>query len=169
MTLFLIGMPGAGKTTFGKALAAALNFPFTDLDAAVETQTGMTISALFQTGGEGAFREAESAALRGLDPAEERVAATGGGIILRPENVALLRRGRVIYIDRPLERIRGDIDRAARPLLKTPGALEALWRERAHLYGAAAHARVGNDGEKDVVLAALEAAARALLGKGDSA
>lgn len=100
MKVFLVGLRGAGKTTVGRRLAERLGMPFFDTDAMVEEATGRSVRRIFLEQGEMAFREFETRALRRLR--SERgslVAATGGGIMLRPENQVLLPKlGAVVYL-----------------------------------------------------------------------
>lgn len=87
----------------GALLARALSFEFVDLDAAVEAQTGRKIQEIFTSEGESAFRDLESAALAEVDERQGRtVVATGGGVVLRPENMAVMDRGFVVWLDIPL-------------------------------------------------------------------
>lgn len=78
--IYLIGMPGSGKTTLGRKFADHLNVPFLDLDAEIEKSIGMTIPEYFKLQGEGNFRIAEKETLRGVSAAYDNfVMATGGG------------------------------------------------------------------------------------------
>ena len=148
-SLYLIGMPGSGKTSLGRALAAALALPFVDVDAQVEAETGMSIPSLFAQRGEAAFRALESQALSALAQGGPQVMATGGGIVLDPRNVAFLRRtGLVLWVDRPVARIAADVRQDTRPLLHGDVAnrLAALYAQREPLYRGAAHLRLLNAG-----------------------
>ncbi len=140
MKIYLIGMPGVGKTTFGKKLAACLAYRFIDLDDYIVNRQQQTIAALFQ-GGEEKFRALESAALKELTNLEKVVIATGGGVICLPENIAWLRaNGIVIYLKRSLETIIKTLDSTARPLLAGDAErIYQLYEARQPLYQAAAH------------------------------
>ena len=155
MSIFLIGLPGCGKSTLGAALAGRLHMPFCDMDDWVERQSGRTIAQLFQQGEE-VFRDWESRAVAALS-GRELVVACGGGVILRPGNRALLRAGgRVVWIDRPLEKILSDIDISLRPLLaQGRQALLALDAARRPLYDQTAHVRFVNEGDIEAALNAL--------------
>lgn len=155
--LYLIGLPGSGKTTLGAALAEALRRPFADLDAWIEGRVGLPIPQIFAERGEPAFRDEESAALLAATKESGLVIATGGGIVLRPENVALMREsGNIIWLDRPVERIIGDIRPGGRPLLAGDAArrLRELAAQRNDLYAQAADARLANDSAPQAALAA---------------
>ena len=90
--VFLVGFMGAGKSAVGRALAALADIGFADTDCLVEKAVGMPIAEIFQHAGEGAFREAEWSALKGLDASVAAIVATGGGLFLGVENRRLVRR-----------------------------------------------------------------------------
>jgi shikimate kinase/3-dehydroquinate synthase len=101
--LYLIGLPGSGKSAIGRELAELLGqYTFVDLDREIEASVGMTIPEIFAERGELAFREMETAALLdiSLPDSKPRIVATGGGIILNPLNRAIMRgTGIPIWID----------------------------------------------------------------------
>lgn len=104
--IVLIGMPGAGKTTIAKMLGERLNRPVFDSDEQITEITGKTPKAWIETEGEEAFREAETKVLRELGKRSGILLSTGGGVVTRPENEALLRQnGRIVFIDRKTERL----------------------------------------------------------------
>lgn len=135
MNLVLIGMPGSGKSTVGKILSKMLCMPLVDTDALVEQTAGKTIPELFAQEGERAFRDRETAAARQAAKLDNTVIATGGGIILRPENMeALAATGLIFFRDRDLEDIIGE-DHMGRPLVgKDPDKLRILYTQRIYLY-----------------------------------
>lgn len=135
MNLVLIGMPGSGKSTVGKILSKMLCMPLVDTDALVEQTAGKTIPELFAQEGERAFRDREIAAARQAAELDNTVIATGGGIILRPENMeALAATGLIFFRDRDLEDIIGE-DHMGRPLVgKDPDKLRILYTQRIDLY-----------------------------------
>ena len=135
MNLVLIGMPGSGKSTVGKILSKMLCMPLVDTDALVEQTAGKTIPELFAQEGESAFRDRETAAARQAAALDNTVIATGGGIILRPENMeALAATGLIFFRDRDLEDIVGE-DHMGRPLVgKDPDKLRILYTQRIDLY-----------------------------------
>ena len=135
MNPVLIGMPGSGKSTVGKILSKMLCMPLVDTDALVEQTAGKTIPDLFAQEGEAAFRDRETAAARQAAELDNTVIATGGGIILRPENMeALAATGLIFFRDRNLEDIVGE-EHMGRPLVgKDPDKLRILYTQRIDLY-----------------------------------
>lgn len=135
MNVYLIGMPGSGKTAVGRALARRTGLPFVDLDAAIEEAAGLPVPEIFGTHGEPRFRQLEHEALRRVSKGEASVVACGGGVVLGPENRDLLRStGTVVWLVAPVERLRRRIRPGTRPLLRENGALERLAAEREPLY-----------------------------------
>lgn len=151
--IVLIGMPGAGKTTIGKMLSEKLELEFKDVDDFIERESGKTISELFNISEEH-FRSVESKACRTLSNNCPIVIATGGGVVKNPSNMeALKSTGIVVFIDRPLEDIAGDVEIAKRPLLKDGvQKLYPLYNERYKLYIEYSDLHVFNDKKiEDVV------------------
>lgn len=148
MNVLLIGMPGCGKSAFGKSAASSLNLEYVDMDSEIESREGK-ISKIFEEKGEDYFRAVETQVLVDCLKKDKCVISTGGGIVKNFENIekAKAAGAYIIFIDRPLELILGDIDTSARPLLKD-GAdrLRGLYDERYDKYRAAANAMVINDG-----------------------
>jgi shikimate kinase len=117
--VFLIGPMGAGKTTIGKYLAQHLKLRFADTDTEIEQRTGADIPWIFDVEGEEGFRDREQQVVAEMTEWDDLVLATGGGVVLRPENrTALAGRGFVIYlyasIEEQVRRTRRD---RRRPLL----------------------------------------------------
>ncbi len=137
--LYLVGMPGAGKSTIGKALARALVLPFVDADQEMVEHTGVSIATIFELEGEAGFRHREAQLIAELCRRDGVLLATGGGAVLREGNrVALTQTGVVIYLNASLDhlwqRTRHD---ARRPLLQAGnprGILKALLEARDPLY-----------------------------------
>ncbi|MFP4080476.1 MAG: shikimate kinase AroK [Ectothiorhodospira sp.] len=142
--IVLVGPMGAGKSTVGRHLASCLHMPFVDSDRELESRTGVDIPTIFEYEGEEGFRQRESAVLEELCTRRGIVLATGGGIVMRPENRERLKHsGLVVYLRTPvaLQLKRTGRDRN-RPLLQTedPRArLEALLKVRDPLYREIAH------------------------------
>jgi shikimate kinase len=146
-SIVLIGMMGAGKSSVGRSLQHHAGLDLFDLDKTVAKSFNLTIPEIFEKFGEEKFREAETAALREFAPERPTIVVTGGGTILRNENVDLLKRlGFIVW----LQADEGTLfERASRrgnrPLLRTenPRArMEALLAERTPLYERAADFRV---------------------------
>jgi len=151
-SVVLIGMPGAGKSVVGRAVAARLGWPFVDTDDLVVQRVGRPVTAIFQEQGEGAFRRLERLAVRRAAAAHPAVIGTGGGVVLDERNLqALRRRGLLIWLQAPPEVLLSRLGPAAadRPLLAAdpPGRLEALLRARAARY---AEADITLDGTRPV-------------------
>lgn len=139
----LVGFMGSGKTSVGRALAEIAGLPFIDLDAAIESAAGRSVSAIFAEEGEAAFRMREAEALRLLaSRGGGMVLACGGGVIVSEANRRLLAAEYfTIWLEVPFEelmdRLSGEAARAARPLLRSEGyreEAEALYRSREPLY-----------------------------------
>ncbi len=132
--IVLIGLMGVGKTTIGKRLSSVLDMSFTDSDENIEKSFGK-ISDLFLEG-EQKFRDCESKIIRCLSSLENIIISTGGGVVLRPENMeALRRKGVIFYLKRPIEDILLSVNTKVRPLIKdNPEALYQLLEERDPLY-----------------------------------
>ena len=131
--IVLTGMPGSGKSTVGNALAEAMQREFCDTDAVIVQKTGKEITEIFAEIGNDGFRKIEAEVVATV--ANEKrgaIIATGGGVILRDDNVrALKRNGRIYFLNRDLDKIMPTDDR---PLSKDREALEARFRERYSRY-----------------------------------
>ncbi|MGY6743159.1 MAG: shikimate kinase [Cecembia sp.] len=131
LKIVLVGLPGSGKTTFGKALAKQLNFAFIDLDQVIEQETGNTISQIFEQEGEGRFRELESIYLKKvLEGIEGFILSTGGGTPCFNDNMELINeKGVSVYLDVSLEEIIRRLGKDAfgkRPMFTNLGDGEAI-------------------------------------------
>lgn len=139
--LILIGMPGSGKSTVGKLLAARLNRPFLDADALLAERLGCSIPDFFAQKGEAAFRDAETALLADLGKRSGCVIATGGGCVTREENYPVLRQnGTIVCLHRALERLPID----GRPVSQSTPLAE-LYAARKALYARFADILIEND------------------------
>jgi shikimate kinase len=139
--IILTGFMGTGKTTVGKLLAKRLGYRFVDTDDLIETRSGMTVPEIFSLKGEAAFREMEAEVARELGAREGLVIATGGRLMLAPDNAAALaRRGMVFCLsatpDEIIARVAADPG-VARPMLAGPDPMArilALIQEREEGY-----------------------------------
>jgi shikimate kinase len=118
--IYLVGPMGAGKSTIGRVLAAELHLSFRDSDKVIEDRTGADIPWIFDMEGEEGFRDRESAVLAELSQGQDVVIATGGGIILRPQNREIMQAsGYVCYLTASIEQL---VERTSRdkkrPLLQ---------------------------------------------------
>lgn len=141
--IFVIGFMGAGKSTVGGLVAAALGRPFVDLDHEIERESGRTISELFAAGGESSFRDCERAALARVARQPGAVVACGGGVVTDEGSHAILRdSGTVVYLQvSPGEAVaRVGTELSGRPLLRGVDlrAAAGLLHSRERLYEAAA-------------------------------
>lgn len=144
--IYLVGMPGAGKSAIGRHLARELGREFVDADAELEKRTGAAIATIFAIEGEARFRRREAEVLRDLGRRAGLVVATGGGAVLAAENRAVMRGGFVVYLETLPEILKQRAARnTGRPLLDDTKAqergekIEQLLQTRAPLYSALAH------------------------------
>ncbi|MGE9269011.1 MAG: shikimate kinase [Verrucomicrobiales bacterium] len=149
--LILIGFMGSGKSTIGHALSKALGYPHLDTDELIVREAGLSIPEIFERHGEEHFRELETATLRGLRGKTHQIISTGGGIIGRPENRALLQElGYVVWLSaRPEEILQRTSRNSNRPLLQTENPLETihtLLSARLPHYEKTAHLKVETGG-----------------------
>lgn len=184
LPLLLVGLPGAGKTTVARLLAAALGVQATDTDAEIRRRARMTIPQIFAREGEESFRDRETRALRavlGAQAGAQGVVALGGGAVLREENRALLAGRTVIHLSASPSTAAAHVgDGAGRPVVNPaadsdavragagPGAagaaadaaavlarMEALHAQRAPLYAQVSTLTVPTDGLTPEQVAAL--------------
>ena len=158
--VYLVGMPGSGKSSVGRLLAGSLGASFVDLDAEVEASAGASVRAIFEAEGEAGFRDREAEALLRVAAGPVAVVACGGGAVLRPQNVERMRStGTVVHLDAPAEVLAGRVETAGdRPLLTDGAALGRLHADRAPAYRAAAHVRVDASGTPERVAEAVRRA-----------
>ena len=138
--IVLTGMPGSGKSTTGKIIAKDLNREFIDTDEEIIKAAGMEIAEYFKRLGEEKFRELETEVIKKISAKSGIVIATGGGAILKEENVdALKMNGTVYFLDRPLELL---LPTADRPLASSANAIKQRFNERYDIYLKTADVRI---------------------------
>ena len=131
----MVGLPGSGKTTLGRQLAAHFKRPFLDLDLAIEVRTGRGVREIFAEDGEEEFRALEAAMLREALShfGQPLVLATGGGTPCFHDNMTLLNRaGPTLWLDVPIAVLAARLapeEVAKRPLIAAAGGAEAWLRE----------------------------------------
>ena len=151
--IVLTGMPGSGKSTVGRILAQEMGREFVDTDTEIIRLAKKPIVDIFAQRGENGFRELEGQVIQQLSQRTGLVIATGGGAILRAENLRRLRQnGRIYFLDRPLEDIQPSDDR---PLSRDREALEQRYAERYPRYVAAADTGIPVRGNADTVAQAI--------------
>ena len=152
--IVLTGMPGSGKSTVGRLLAAELDRPYLDTDLLIEEKTGMAPGAIIEARGEAAFRDLETEIIRGIASWNGCVISTGGGAVLRPENIGLLRmNGKLFFLDRPVEQLLPTVDR---PLSSTKEMILQRHRERYPIYVSTADAVVPNGGTAEEAMGQIK-------------
>lgn len=147
--VFLVGPMGAGKSTIGRLLAQELGLEFRDADREIEERSGVDIPWIFDKEGEAGFRERETAMLDELSQLSGVLVSTGGGIVGRPENFDLMRRGTVVYLHASVnEQVKRTAKDKKRPLLQNTNprkVLSELMEKRDPLYRALANVIVDTD------------------------
>lgn len=130
--IVFVGMPGSGKSTTATLVAEALGLEYIDTDDEIFKKTGKPAHEIIQESGEKAFRDIESEVVKEVSALQGKVIATGGGAILRQENVDLLREnGRIYFLDRHIDEIHTSSDR---PLSSNRDDLEKRFNERYSIY-----------------------------------
>ena len=152
-SIILTGMPGSGKTTVGRLLAEQLGRSFYDSDDEITSRTGHTPNEIIRADGEAAFRDIERDVIAALSLQPGCVIATGGGAILREENIRHLRaNGRIFFLDRKPDDIMPTDDR---PLSSDRAALKQRYEERYPIYIATADAVIPVTGTPEAVAGAI--------------
>jgi shikimate kinase len=151
--LFLVGMPGCGKSTLGRLLAKRLNKPFYDADTELERRLGVSVPLIFELEGESGFRDREESVLADLTALTNIILSTGGGAILRPVNrERLAQGGTVLYLHAPPNTLWERTRRSKhRPLLQAADPLarmRELYELRDALYREVADVVVESDREQ---------------------
>lgn len=152
--IVLVGMPASGKTTVGKLLAKETGLEFIDTDDEIIKQYG-NITDIFASKGESGFRDIESQVIKEVSALQGKIIATGGGAVLRQENIDFLKQnGKIYFLDRPLEQLVGTADR---PLSQNKEMLTQRYNERYDIYCSCCDKRVvSNTTPEDAVLSIKE-------------
>jgi shikimate kinase len=152
-SITLIGLPGCGKTTVGNLLSDKLKYEFVDMDFYIENKQQKSIIELFRNG-EDYFRNIETETCKVLGEKSKTIISSGGGVIKKSINIEYLKKNSiVVFIDRPVENILGDIQVEKRPLLANgKEVLYKLYDERYDLYKKFCDYRVENTGSLDEIV-----------------
>lgn len=146
--IVLVGMPGCGKTTVGKALAEQLNRPFFDADEEILKRTGKSAEAWIEACGEAVFRQKETEVLESLCKQSGTVIATGGGAVTVPENADILRQNSIVFfINRDISALPVE----GRPLSKAT-ALSEMYEVRLPMYRSVCDYEIAADGSVEAVV-----------------
>ena len=147
--IVLTGMPASGKSTVGRLIADAMGREFIDTDDIICEDERKSIPDIFRENGEKYFRDAETRAVKRVASLCGKVIATGGGAILREENVDALREnGKLYFIDRPLADI---IPTSDRPLASDREAIEKRYNERYAIYNSTADVKINANSDAEGV------------------
>lgn len=163
MRIYLIGMPGTGKSTVGKALALKLNYQFIDLDAYIEEKTYSFIDQIINQYGEHTFRAIETECLNEIK-SDKVVIATGGGIVMDKQNKVLMK-GIKIYLDTPLETIKKRLENSYQRPLLLKETLESLFDKRFLKYQDFADIIISNSDEVNKTVSDIMNGVKGLIGK----
>lgn len=165
LKVVLVGLPGSGKSTFGKQLASSLNFPYYDLDQLIEEKYQMKIPEIFAIHGEGKFRNWETETLEQvLDWDRSFILASGGGCPCFNNNMDLINeKGISVYLDVPLEVIAQRLSSKVqnRPMFQDLDAgeiilkLKSLDADRSHFYNQAKIKLSGTDFSAELLVSEL--------------
>ncbi|MFV0497347.1 MAG: shikimate kinase [Candidatus Fimivivens sp.] len=140
--LVLVGMPGSGKSTLALACAARMAREVVEIDAIIAQKAGCSISEIFAECGEVHFREIESETIAEVGKRTGLVISTGGGAVLREQNVsALQQNGLIVCLERPIELLSTE----GRPLSKGVDVLRDMQKQRAPIYQKSSAFVVAND------------------------
>lgn len=153
--VFFVGFMGAGKTSVSRRLARLCGIASIDMDSYIERRDGRRIRNIFAEDGEGFFRDLETQVLREMTQGEPALISCGGGVVLRPENRAILREGGfVVFLKVGADEAKSRIsDPSTRPLLGDAEAARKTNAERLPLYEEVADAVVDTSGKGVTALA----------------
>lgn len=133
--IYLIGMPGCGKSTIGKIISDKLSLKHIDADKFLEEKYSQTIPDIFRLYGEEDFRQKESTVLCELSKMSNLLVSTGGGVVVREKNKELMKKsGTVVFIDTNPHNILENSNLSGRPLLKDKNRIYEIYESRINLY-----------------------------------
>ena len=156
MRIYLIGMPGSGKSTLGKVLAERFQYRFIDMDSYIEQEACMFIDEIFQAFGEEYFRALEKNTLKEFLKEDDLIIATGGGIIKDKSNKELLD-GVCIYLNVDTDTLKQRLEESeiTRPVLKE-NTVEELFLQRKELYSYFADYEIDNTSMESAIQKIME-------------
>jgi len=135
MRIFLVGMMGSGKSTIGKRVSEVLDLQFIDMDEEIERREGRSVRRIFEEDGEEYFRLKEKELLRELVERDNVVVATGGGVVIDPENRELLKKEKTLFLYAPPEVLMERVTTENRPLLREgKERIREIWEKRKQFY-----------------------------------
>jgi len=133
--IYLIGMPGCGKSTIGKIIADRLNLKHIDADKFLEDKYFQTIPDIFRMYGEEDFRQKESTVIEELSKMSDILVSTGGGVVVRENNKEIMKNsGIVVFIDTTPDNILKNSSLSGRPLLNDKNRIFEIYKSRIDLY-----------------------------------
>ena len=133
--IYLIGMPGCGKSTIGKIVSEKLNLKHIDADEYLENKYSQTIPEIFDLYGEDDFRQKESEVIRELSNMSGVLVSTGGGVVVKEINKNSMKKsGIIVFIDTSPENILNNSSLSGRPLLKDKTRIYDIYNSRINAY-----------------------------------
>lgn len=133
--IYLIGMPGCGKSTIGKIISKRLKLKHIDADEYLENKYSQTIPNIFSLYGEDDFRKKESTVIEELSKMNNLLVSTGGGVVVKDRNKEIMKNsGAVVFIDTTPDNILKNSSLSGRPLLKDKNRIYEIYKSRIDLY-----------------------------------
>ena len=145
LNIVLTGMPTCGKSTLGKEISKKYNYDFIDTDELIENRINMKVSDYIKSNGEAKFRDIESDIIKEIATRNHVVISTGGGVVLRDENITNLKyNGKIFFINRSLELLKPSDDR---PLTSNQSSLTKKYNERLPIYKKTCDIEINGDND----------------------